>query len=753
MELESMPEWDQLFIGRDQDLIWLKRLWTDVKSLEPRFCVLRGESGFGKTKIIQKFYSDISSSALDDPNHYWPDTLLKEQNNLKINPSHSHFSDSVEIPWLWWGLRWTNPIERNQHESIPCGLLAGLDYLKPHQEALLPYESRSKLRNKVALETALVAVNFASLGTVGAIAGALKSLYDFKQMHHEEKLAQKHEQLTVEDRQQQAIAQRLEILMDFFESFFNAKLGKAALPVILVLDDAQWIDADSTHFMAELLDKAARQQWPLFVLATHWEQEWNISDSAHAPDKIPALYQQLATRYPQICSLRDIDRLDGLGHIVKAAFPGLTDEQIHFLCERADGNPRLLHEIVLELIGEPYYFDQQNQQLALTSDALTELRKKSFALHDVQERRFRNMNQALQSLLSYASYQGMSFIKDMVLELATVLDSQQTPDSTEQTFASAIRPYATIFESSYATIFESSAVLYEFRHRVFYDLAKARIDKFPSLEKTIANALTSIGSQWYQSRKHEALELDERESFCLLLLKLLASQPADPKLQRAVLIELLALYQEGSHFAKAVPWLGLLETLVTAEPGHTLSEIPFWGQYSLIRLLKELNRWPLAESLAQALLITSRNQAGAEPDNEEKQKELSANQILVGDIDLAQDRLPQALENFRSALATFELLVELYGETAERLRDVFISCFLIATCCTDSLKEQAQWLHQALATNQHRMLAYPQYAQQTIPEQQQLIGFYKVVAEELSEQYHLEQLADFERQLELFQQQ
>ena len=67
MKKQQTPD---LFIGRDEELQWLKQAWSDVKSGQPRFCVLRGHSGFGKTKIVQKFYSWLSSDDNEDPDRY-----------------------------------------------------------------------------------------------------------------------------------------------------------------------------------------------------------------------------------------------------------------------------------------------------------------------------------------------------------------------------------------------------------------------------------------------------------------------------------------------------------------------------------------------------------------------------------------------------------------------------------------------------------------------------------------------------------
>ena len=182
MENKPSADWSELFIGREKDLLWLRRLWTEAKSGEPRFCVLRGESGFGKTKIIQKFYSELSTSPIDDPNHYWPDTLLKEHNNLRVNPRQTDFVEIKEIPWLWWGLRWTNPDDRNQGEVESCALLANLDHLKPHQEALLAFQQSKNRLASTAYETAAIAANVLSLGAIGTVVDTAKSIFDIGKM-------------------------------------------------------------------------------------------------------------------------------------------------------------------------------------------------------------------------------------------------------------------------------------------------------------------------------------------------------------------------------------------------------------------------------------------------------------------------------------------------------------------------------------------------------------------------------------------
>jgi hypothetical protein len=105
---------------------------------------------------------------------YWPDTLEQEGNNLKVNPPPEACNTTARVPFMWWGVRLSDPAGRNQ---LPTGsLAAALPYLKPHLEPLY-WEQRRRQRAQDATKStggaALdVAIEFASavsgLGVVKA---------------------------------------------------------------------------------------------------------------------------------------------------------------------------------------------------------------------------------------------------------------------------------------------------------------------------------------------------------------------------------------------------------------------------------------------------------------------------------------------------------------------------------------------------------------------------------------------------------
>ncbi len=57
--------WRHLFVSREDELAWLQAAWYEAKAGRPQFRVLLGESGLGKTRLVQEFYRWLSSE--EDP--------------------------------------------------------------------------------------------------------------------------------------------------------------------------------------------------------------------------------------------------------------------------------------------------------------------------------------------------------------------------------------------------------------------------------------------------------------------------------------------------------------------------------------------------------------------------------------------------------------------------------------------------------------------------------------------------------------
>ena len=657
------------FIGRELEIDWLKDAWTQARRGSPQVCVLRGESGFGKTRIVQAFYSWLSSDRAQDPQGYWPDLLLKEGNNLRLNPPPSSFGEIKPLPRLWWGVRWSDPDVHNRGELSTCALIDGLHHLEPHREALLARRQKLKRAGKVAAELGSVTGELLSFGIVGAT----KSLVEVVQLWREERHMQGREQLSVEERQVTALQAQIDGLYDFLGSVLEpSAINLGGLPLILILDDAHWIDARTLELVGRLLAGARRHRWPFMVIATHWEQDWNLQAQDATRGSFPSLCDRLAADPSQrgaaslSIAVRDIDRLDGLEQLLQDGLPGLTAEQVAFLCGRADGNPRLMNEIILELRDEPSYFEQEDIGRPLSTEALAALSQKSFALHEVQKRRFRRLDEALRKILGYASYQGMRFLRQLVLDVAQVLDTQNAPEDNANRLSRAVHPYAVLAADS--------AIIYEFRHRVFHDLARERIDSLPQLGRSLSKALLQVAGGWLDRAQVGQLAPAEREAFYLLMLE----QPeltdaAFPNLRLRLIAGLFELYDQSGYLAKALDWSDQLEGILPADGRIATEVLSLYDQVSIVYVWLSLDRGMLSKTLARGLVETCRAGLAQSGDSAERLQGVSAAEVVLGDVLLRADQPDKARELFEKALATREHIVTQFGETAERLRDVSVS--------------------------------------------------------------------------------
>ena len=615
---------------------------------------------------------------------------MQDGNNLRVNPRRKDFGPAVAIPWLWWGLRWTTPDERNRAEIQNCAFIDNLHHLQPHRDSLNRHAKQMLRAQKATLEVAASIAELASFGLVGT----LKSLYELGGLYAEERRAQQEESLSIEQRGALAIEQQIEVIYDFFHGLLSSRQAdQSVLPAILVLDDAQWIDPLSLQLVKRLFGAAQAGQWPLLIIATHWEQEWNLA--AETGDTLPGLFQTFAKQAQYACQIKDIDRLAGLQQLLDMAFPGLSKAQRQFLCDRADGNPRLLNEIILELRDEPLYFEDEDFKQPLTEEALSELKQISFALHEVQKRRFRRLDRSLQQLLSYGSFQGMRFLRQLVLDMSRLIDAQADGASLQQ----AVYPLAILVEES--------AIIYEFRHQVFHDLAQARLDKLPRLKTALAEALLQAGQAWLKADKDADLPATDAETlYRLLLHHALVADEMDSRFVLLLLSKLLGLYQTMGMPAKAEPWLPILDEYLPQDGCLSLESVGFWSQIGLLGLLMTANRWHLAENIATGLL----------------------EQCLAR---LADE-----------------------GESAERLRDVMVCYYkLFAVLAITNDSECITMLRQALAINERRIATCPHYARQAASEQSVLVEQFVAFADESGDETLRAEGSEWRARLETLQSQ
>lgn len=121
----------------------------------------------------------------------------------------------------------------------------------------------------------------------------------------------------------------------------------ARRPLILFLDDVQWLDESSIAFVAQLLQDLDRQN--LFLLMT--SRANGVQPSATAP--IRELLERQAPESVLQLRMAPLSAEEiglAVGRLLGGPFEG-TPDQLDWLCWRSKGNPRYLREIVITLQG------------------------------------------------------------------------------------------------------------------------------------------------------------------------------------------------------------------------------------------------------------------------------------------------------------------------------------------------------------------------------------------------------------------
>ena len=82
-----MPPTPDNFFGRENELATLRQLWDQATTKDaanggPRMAMILAETGYGKTRLIQALYQQLTNDPLWDPAevNYWPDAFQEVSN-------------------------------------------------------------------------------------------------------------------------------------------------------------------------------------------------------------------------------------------------------------------------------------------------------------------------------------------------------------------------------------------------------------------------------------------------------------------------------------------------------------------------------------------------------------------------------------------------------------------------------------------------------------------------------------------------
>ncbi|MCG6939722.1 MAG: tetratricopeptide repeat protein [Thiohalocapsa sp.] len=523
------------FVGRAAELATLRQAWQHVEAGKPQFLIWTADTGLGKTRLVQAFYEWLSTHRdARDPDGYWPDSLDIAGRTLAVNPQFPPTDGPrPAIPWLWWGLRFTETRYERGIAASSCGLVNAKEHLAPHLEPLVRAHHGRALTTDAARTTAGILANLFSAGLVSTALDAF-SVYELDRERRglDAPLSGIAEQQSRERRD--VVEDLLALFCDLLGSGIAAGSGdekprKRPIPCALILDDAHWADVDTLRFVEALYRDALRHHWPLLLLCTHWEQEWNIQHAEartpnpdNDPRSIADVCERIAARRggqgAGCCQVERLRRLPDpdLGPVLAAALPGVTESQADALLARVGGNPGFLMDLVAYARTDPMLFEHGDTKAPLTADGFADLRETAELDHqDLIRKRFRELDDALRQTLTLASYQGARFLDDLLLETAARIDGVAC---TAGDLARGRDPHAIIDHVTTAPLPPAS----EFRQRAWYEVAHRQLDKpqHRGHKRAFADQLRQVLTDWRTAGRISALEPRDQT----LALSLLAAE-------------------------------------------------------------------------------------------------------------------------------------------------------------------------------------------------------------------------------------
>jgi len=680
------------FFGREKELATLRQLWDQVTTKDansaycgPRMALILAETGYGKTRLIQALYQQLTNDPLWDPAeiNYWPDAFQEVSNQLRVNPDMAKHSPKGPPRFLWAGMRWSPPEERNLEERT-CSLPEIRDVLKTHIEISRQHSDVwTKLKAKAgkAIKTDGISeatgqiVDFLGIPfgglllkgvkAIGTLASA-KSAYSFK-----------------EESEKKATDITEELLSDFREIFGAIGSGGVVLPTILFLDDAQWIDPITFKFISQLWREAESKKWPLFVVITHWERNWREllkkPENEHG-SSLAYFKEKKGVHFIELGPSSDKE-LEGY---LKQKLTGLTEEQRKLLLDKSGGNFLTLVENVGFLLQTKMNFENGNVQGKLSKGGENKVKTWEEDRQKRIEQMFAGLSDETKNLLGWSGQLGIRFIKNVVIDFAS---KQGVEIELNRLIDECIDPLVILGKAS--------ANIREFRHRAFYHVASQHFrDYLSDSEGLLKSTLQKHLFQWVNNSftsEGGLVEIDENQ-------KTNAAICLEQSERRDLLNMAVREFMPEIGIAKDLnTWVRSVYLLVRVdsednlwdlvrEKGTLLKEVD-WNELlnsGLNLSLREI----LADSLETSGSIRSAKRIrlnilhqekllNEELNTPESLRDVSASLIRIGTIEKAEGNLDIARPLFAECLDIRRKLAEQLN-TPDSLRDVLLSLDRIA---------------------------------------------------------------------------
>ncbi|MCB1047699.1 MAG: tetratricopeptide repeat protein, partial [Calditrichaeota bacterium] len=439
-----------------------------------------------------------------------------------------------------------------------------------------------------------------------------------------------------------------DIVLKALSTLLSGKYFPAA-PTCILIDDAQFSrnDPGLSEFVESLIALAFTRNWPLMIIVTYWQKEWNedwVSSQSSVAAAIRTHQHQLSESWQRA----ELKPIEDLGPMLKRELSGLTPEQSNALLSRAGGNPRYLDEIIRFCQRQPRNFIERNQNNALSDNGLEVCLSQSLSLHELIQDRFRMMPREVQETIALASMQGQRFLTDLTIEVAQVLDVKNA--SSGLNAAEDPHGLATGVESGIA----------EFSQRIFHEVISDSQSDVMDCEKAI-NALTLILRKRMDNEMTKPIgSIQQRERILAVGIGLFefAESRSDRLRAACALSELTKIDMNRNDFALALQSAQRLLSGAVENRWH-LSDLSFPHLRTLQSVLYTMRCYEESEHVANAMVESAQKSVSIVPDDIFALQCLSVSLECLGRLADERDDLDQAITFYQKSYNINKALTEL----------------------------------------------------------------------------------------------
>ena len=520
----AVNSWENIFVGREEELNALREaLCKSAPALfgdneadpEPQVVVLKGEPGVGKSRIVQEFYRRIAVAPDEgglDPDDYWPDAfgdsaksgitelvnpVIEEEHTLKKTP-----------PFIWWGVKWNTPISGRNGDQPQLGEQHNLKHLIAHKAGIQRRIENVMKVAKVGLKTAISQLSFGWLdaGLLFDAADSVGSVTTVKRAARN--ITSGHDAaLSMQEQDDDQLSKVQKYLQKIIHPPGVGKIRDAGTPLVLWLDDVQWMLPDEVNTILELLNPASSSHWPLLIVATYRSSDWNrhnsetISQDNYFASGIPEEFQTIV----------EVEKKLDFTKPLHVAMPGLTPKQNSLILEKTQGVPVVFRLAVTALLDDPYSFVNGDTSEQLTEDAEDKLQgiQKKVAMSYFFAQKMKHLDPMTERVLKWSSCQGNRFLQQVTQSIAKKKDLKDCEVVVAKAIDISINPEAIVQRAG-------TENQNEFRLEIYRTLLLETFDT-PKEKREILDAVRQIVEEWIEDEdRFNQLRQDEKLDILLL---------------------------------------------------------------------------------------------------------------------------------------------------------------------------------------------------------------------------------------------